>query len=253
MPHDVRDASRAPISPNVSASYRRSGLRRLACAASAALAMVMAGCASETLFQSSFNSNSVGAPPAAAQAVGTIRVAGAPGSVVIVGPVPNSTANWVRISRAAGNEVPITTMEGIFSQFRGEGSYGFLGALFIPSGSGLATVEFDTTPQGSPASAGFLHLDFMQNNTVRINDDPNLTFGTFPRDQFFTLSVGLDISASSAIAHMALFGTGASGSFDYTIPLLNLARQYGAIKLWMGFPWSGSFDATDILVTRKKP
>ena len=253
MPHDVCDASRDPISADVSATYRRgAGLRRLACAASAALAMVTTGCASETLFQSAFNSNTIGQPPAAMQAVGTVKVSGAPGSVVIVGPVPNSSGNWVRISRAVGAEVPITTMDGIFSQFRGDGSYGFLGALFIPSGSGLATVEFDTTPQGSPPSAGFLHLDFLQNNTVRINDNPNLTFGTFPRDQFFTLSVGLDISASSAVAHISLFGTGASGSFDFTIPQLNLARQYGGIRLWMGFPWSGSFSATDIIVTRKR-
>ena len=102
-------------------------------------------------------------------------------------------------------------------------------------------------------SGSFLHLDFLQDNTVRINDDPNLTFGTFPRDQFFTLSVNLEITPQSAVAHMALFGTGTSGTMDFTIPSLNLARQYGAIRLWMGFPWTGSFDATDILVTRQTP
>jgi hypothetical protein len=228
------------------------GLLRLVYAASAALTTAAVGCSSETLFQSSFNSNTVGAPPAHAQAVGTIRIAGPPGSVVIVGPVPNSSENWVRISRTAGPAVPVTTMECDFSQSGGDGSYGFLAVLFIPTGSGLATVEFDTTPHGSPAAAGFLHLDFLQNNTVRINDDPKLTFGKFPRDQFFTLSVSLDIAASSAVAHMTLLGSGTSGSMDYAIPLLNLARQYGAIKLWMGFPWSGSFDATDIIVTRRR-
>jgi hypothetical protein len=253
MPHDRCDALHDPISADASVSHRRStGLRGLACAAWVVLAMVLTGCASETLFQSAFNSNTIGQPPAAMQAVGTVKVSGAPGSVVIVGPVPNSKENWVRISREVGAEVPISTMDGIFSQFKGDGSYGFLAALFIPTGSGLATVEFDTTPGGSPPSAGFLHLDFLQNNTIRINDNPALTFGTFPRDQFFTLSVGLDISASSAVAHITLFGTGASGSFDFTIPQLNLARQYGGIRLWMGFPWSGSFSATDIIVTRKK-
>jgi hypothetical protein len=222
--------------------------------ASIALSTLLAGCASETLFQSSFNSNAIGSPPATTQAVGTARVVeGAPGSVVIVGPVPGSSENWVRVSRAsvANNLAPITVLEGDFSRVGGEGTYGFLAALFIPSGSGLATVEFDTSPSGSPASTGFLHLDFLQDNTVRVNDDPGVTFGTFPRDRFFTLSVGLDIAASSAVAHLALFGTGTSGSMDFTIPSVNLARQYGAIRLWMGFPWTGSFSATDIVVTRR--
>jgi hypothetical protein len=217
-------------------------------------ATLLAGCASETLLQSNFNANAIGAPPAVNQAVGTMHVVdGAPGSVAIVGPVPGSNENWVRISRAAveNNQAPISMLEGDFSQFRGDGTYGFLAALFIPSGSGLASVEFDTTPAGSPASAPFLHLDFLQNNTVRLNDDPNLTFGTFPRDQFFTLSVNLEITPQSAVAHLALFGTGTSGTMDFTIPSLNLARQYGAIRLWMGFPWTGSFDATDIVVTRR--
>jgi len=215
----------------------------------------LAGCTSETLFQSSFNSNPIGAPPAAMQAVGTVQFSGAPGSVVIVGPVPNSSERWVQISRAsiANNQAPISTMQGNFAKTYPAGTYGFLGALFIPSGSGLASVEFDTSPSGSPPSTGFLHLDFLQNGTVRFDDDPGVTFGGFPHDQFFTLSVGMDVTSTSAVAHVTLFGNGTSGgTFDYTIKQPNFARQYGAIKLWMGFPWTGSFDATDLLVTRKK-
>jgi hypothetical protein len=240
---------------NSPARRHGTGLRRLLSAASAPLLLLMlTGCAAETLFQSSFNTNAVGSPPAANQAVGTVQVvSGAPGSVVIVGPVPNSSENWVKISRATSenNQSPISVMQGNLSQVRGDGSYGFLAALYIPSGSGLASIEFDTSPTGGPPSTSFLHLDFIENNTVRINDDPAVTFGTFPRDQVFVLSVGMDISASSAVAHMALLGTGASGSMDYNIPLANFARQYGAIRLWMGWPWTGSFNATDILVTRK--
>src|ERR1700758_1136946 len=134
------------------------------------------GCASETLFQSSFNSNAIGAPPAATQAVGTVQVSGAPSSVVIVGPVPNSNERWVQISRAsvANNQAPISVMQGNFAKTYPDGSYGFLGALFIASGSGLASVEFDTSPFGSPASTSFLHLDFLQNGTVRFDDNPGV-------------------------------------------------------------------------------
>jgi hypothetical protein len=184
-----------------------------------------------------------------------VQVSGAPGSVVIVGPVPNSSEQWVQISRAsvANNQAPISTMQGNFAKTYADGSYGFLCALFIPSGSGLASVEFDTSPSGSPPSTSFLHLDFLQNGTVRFDDDPGVTFGGFPHNQFFTLSVGMDVTSTTAVAHVTLFGTGTSGgTFDYTIKQPNFARQYGAIKLWMGYPWTGSFDATDLLVTRKK-
>lgn len=66
----------------------------------------------------------------------------------------------------------------------------------------------------------------------------------------------MDITSSSATAHMNLFGTGASGAQDVNIvnnvtPLF-LARQFGAAKFYMGFPWNGAFDATNIVVTRKK-
>ncbi len=226
---------------------------RLLAAAGALLAL--AGCASETLFQSSFNSNAVGSPPSPTQAVGTAQVSGDPGSVVIVGPVPNSSENWVKITRAsvANNQAGISTFLGNFSKTYSDGTYGFLGVIFIPTGSGLASVEFDTSPFGSPPSTSFLHLDFLQNGTVRFDDDPGVTFGTFPHDRFFTLSVGMDITSTTAVAHVTLFGTGTSGgTFDYNIKQPNFARQYGAIRLWMGFPWTGSFDMTDLVVTRKK-
>jgi hypothetical protein len=212
---------------------------------------LVAGCASETLFQSGFNQNTIGSPPPAAQAVGTVALSGAPGSVVVVAPPPGASEHWVKISRN-GKNAPITTMLCNFSQFRGDGTYTLIAALFIPSNAGPATVEFDTSPQSQPPGFGFLHLDFLQNNTVRINDDATTAWGAFPRDQLFTLVVTLDITSQSATAHMSLFGAGASGTKDFNVTPLSLARRLGAVKFWMGFPWEGSFDATDIVVTRKK-
>lgn len=142
-------------------------------------------------------------------------------------------------------------MQCDLSQFQGDGSYTLLASLFIPSGSGLATVEFETSAQASPSFFGFTHLDFLQNNTVRINDDNGQTFGTFPRDQFFAIAIRLDLSPTSATAHAELFGTGASGTKDFNVTPVALARQFGAVKFWMGVPWNGSFQVTDILVTRK--
>jgi hypothetical protein len=220
--------------------------------AAAGTLFALGGCGPETLFQSSFSSSAVGSPPSPTQQVGTVTFSGDPGSVLIVRPVPGSSENWVQISRA-GKQSAISTLQGNLAKTYPDGTYGFLGAIFIPSGSGLASVEFDTGPFGAPPSTSFLHLDFLQNGTVRFDDDPGATFGTFPHDKFFTLSVAMDVTATTAVAHVTLLGTGTSGgTFDYTIKQPGFARQYGAIRLWMGFPWTGSFDMTDLLVTRKK-
>ncbi len=93
----------------------------------------------------------------------------------------------------------------------------------------------------------------MQDNRVRIDNDVSTTFGTFPRDQVFIVEVTLNINASSPTAHIVLSGDGASGEADRNVtPALHaMARQFGAVRIWMGFPWTASFDATNIVVTRK--
>lgn len=241
---------------------------------------LLTGCNSVTVFQSGFNSNSVGTPPAHNQTVGTMDVvSGAPGSVVVVSAPPGATENWVQIQRT-GQNAPISVMQCNFSQFQPTGSYTLTAELFIPSGSGLATVEFDTSPFGAPPSIGFLHLDFgdftvpdgrggqvQRPNSVRINDmnDSAHVFGSFQRGQFFNFTANLQITSTGATATFNLFGTGASGVYpdpaaspftpfsivSNTSPL-SLIQQFGAVRFWMGFPWNGSFDTTDIIVNRKK-
>jgi hypothetical protein len=57
----------------------------------------------------------------------------------------------------------------------------------------------------------------------------------------------LNTAASPPTAHVALLGAGATGSADYTItgPFV---QQFGGIRVWMGYPWTGSFYATELLV-----
>jgi hypothetical protein len=56
------------------------------------------------------------------------------------------------------------------------------------------------------------------------------------------------------VAHISLFGTGASGEKDYDVTTpASLAHQVGAVKFWMGFPWTGSFDVTNIHVSYTAP
>jgi hypothetical protein len=96
----------------------------------------------------------------------------------------------------------------------------------------------------------FLHLDFTQDNKVRINDNDATKFGSFPRDQPFDVAVNFNTSASPPTAHIGLIGPGTSGSTDYTIAApSSFVQQFGAVRVWMGFPWTGHFDSADLVVT----
>lgn len=215
--------------------------------------MVLAGCQSETLFQSNFDSTPVGQPPAPVQATGTASVFGPPGSVVVVGAPGQTSGHWLQVSRASlpENQAPIAGMVGMLSAVRGPGQYSFICAMFMPTGSGLATLSFEPAVQPQPGGMySFLHLDFTQDNKVRINDNDGTKFGTFPRDQPFDVTVTLNTAASPPTAHIALLGAGTSGSMDYAITdPVQFVQQFGAIRVWMGYPWTGYFDSTDLLVT----
>jgi hypothetical protein len=88
---------------------------------------------------------------------------------------------------------------------------------------------------------------------VEIDDKPATDFGSFPRDAAFDLFVTLNTSASPPTATIGLAGPGASGSTTYTIAFPSAAQQFDAITLWMGYPWTGYFQATDLTVTRDTP
>lgn len=213
---------------------------------------MLAGC--QTLFQSNFDATAVGQPPAAVQATGTANVFGPSGSVVIVGAPGQTSGKWLQVSRASlsGNQAPIAGMQGVLSAVRGPGQYSFLCAMFMPRGSGYATLQFEPAAQPQPGGLySFLHLDFTTDDKVRIDDNDATKFGAFPRDQPFDVSVSLNTAAVPPTAHIALLGTGTSGSADYTIMApLQFVQQFGAIRVWMGYPWTGYFDTADLLVTR---
>jgi hypothetical protein len=213
--------------------------------------LLLPACASETLFRSDFHSTPINQPPATAQSVGTAHVDGPVGSVkVIAAPVPPSN-KWVQVSRPNGPAV--AGMQGKFSEFKGDGVYTFSATMFMPSQSGVATVQFEPFINQASDLLAFLHLDFMPDNKVRIDDNEATKFGTFARDQPFIVQVTLNINATASTAHIVLAGANASGVKDHTIlsPFQNLSRQFGAIRIWQGFPHTGAFDATNISVTRK--
>lgn len=219
------------------------------------LALLAVACDPTTtvVFQASFNGDTVGSQPALMQGTGSLLLNPGAGSITVVAaPAPSLPANkWVQISHPPTTS-PETVMKGEFIPHVGEGSYGFLASLYMPAGTGIATVDFEVGGRGLTNSPEFLHLDFMPSGNVRIDDDDSHTFGSFPRDHAFVLSVSFVITATSATAHITLFG-GASGTADVNITgaKLTFARQFGSVRFWLGAFSPGSFFVDDVLVTRR--
>jgi hypothetical protein len=200
----------------------------------------------KTLFSSNFDPTPDGAPPSSVQAVGTARVEGPPRSVIVVDPSFPHTNKWVQITALPLTSEQLPSFVGVLTEVDGEGVYNFSAAIFVPTGSAVCSISFETT-----TAQEFMHIDFTPNNTVRIDD--TVEFGSFVRDQVFLLQVTLNISATQSTAHVVVTGGGATGDQNYTMPtpFHFLSLQFGEIRLWKGFGDPGSFDATNIVVTRE--
>ena len=144
-------------------------------------------------------------------------------------------------------------MQGKFVKAGGDGVFTFSATMFMTPLSGIATVQFEPFINQVSDLFAFLHLDFMPDNHVRLDDDDATRFGSFPRGQPFIVQVTLDINATASKAHIVLSGANATGEKDYTIKsaFQGRSREFGAIRVWQGFPNNGAFDATTIAVTRK--
>jgi hypothetical protein len=215
------------------------------------------GCESETVLQVNMADEVLGASPAVNQEVGTATTTEGRGASVRVTQLPASAGDagkWVRITRGPNQQgVPadIPSLRARFAQAQQDGNYLTTMRLFVPSGAGAATVQFE--PFVGPELFGFFHVDLLPTGQVRLNDDPALVFGNFPHDQVFSLAVNFTITATQATATVTLLGA-ASGTMDapVTVPL-QFARQFGAVRLWMGFPHTGSFFADGVTVLRSPP
>ena len=127
----------------------------------------------ETLFQSNFDPTPINQPPAHVQKVGTANILHGSGSVIVVAP-PVVLGKWVQIVRANNAEAPVARAAGQLSKFAGDGTYTFSTILFIPCGSpsrNVATIQFESFGQPVATLSSFLHIDFLQDNHVRIDDD----------------------------------------------------------------------------------
>jgi hypothetical protein len=218
------------------------------------ICLLFAGCSTQTLFQSNF-ATQIGQPPLHAQQVGTANVYGQTGNVVVVSLPPPVAGYWIRIGRP-DMQASEAAFQGVTTGYQGPGTYTISMSLLMPTGTGLATISLEPAGQSINIFGGFLHLDLMDDNTVRIDDDDSTKFGRFPRDQLFILQVTLTVGAAAS-ANIALSGASTqtiSMSKDFTIQpfAVPLAQQFGAVRLWMGLPWQGAFYAQNVMVTKNQ-
>jgi hypothetical protein len=200
----------------------------------------------ETLFSSDFDPTPDGDPPSAVQAVGTASVDAPAGSVIVVDPPIVHSDKWIQISRPP-NTPDLANFVGVLTEVRGDGVYNFSAFMFVPINKNdleaVASISFETAAQP------FLHLDFMSDSTLRIDDTTEL--GSFPRTQPFIVQVTLNVSAAQTTARVVLLGGGASLDQTYTIPAENqpFSRQFAQLRVWQGFGDFGVFYASNIVVS----
>jgi hypothetical protein len=132
------------------------------------------------------------------------------------------------------------TFSGIFIKVpTGVGVYILTAMMFMSSKSAESYISFNSSAETNPS---FLTLLFANNNQVQ-DGGLNPTGCTFPRDQPFPIQVTLNVTATSATAHISVAGTVA----NYTL------NQYPSTFVSVAFAqqnFGGSgFDVTDILVT----
>ena len=224
--------------------------RILRIAALLALPLLSVACNSTTVLLANFNAEPVGAPPAFNQPTGTVVLdEQGTGTVrVAVSPIPTSPGNkWARGTNTAPN-TGTSALRAQFDGFHGPGKYNVVAALFIPTGAGAVTLQLEPASGGASSFVNFLHVDFMPENDVRLNDDNATRFGSFPRDQSFVVSINVDTASTPRKATVTLLGGVATGSRDVVLP--SLSTQFGAVRVWMGFQFQGSFFVDDILVTK---
>jgi hypothetical protein len=204
------------------------------------------------LFSSNFDPTPDFAPPSTTQAVGTARVEGSTGVVVVDPPFPH-TNKWVQITGEPPDPKTGLTPSffGLLTEVDGEGIYNFSAAVYVPGPSDPSQSDVASISFGAAVNQEFMHIDFTPENTVRIDD--LVVVGSFVRNQVFLLQVTLNIGAAESTAHVVVSGGGASGDYVYTMPppFHNFSLQFGWIRLWKGFGNTGSFDMTDIVVSRE--
>lgn len=214
------------------------------------LFVLLSSCSDKILYHATFDNDPINQPPLNAQKVGTAQTDGGTNDVIVISEPQNPPGKWVRIKREAST-TNLSSFQGTLNEFKGNGVYDISATLIIPEDTGTVSIQFERFNQPINQYESFMHIDFLESNQMRINDDTNTVFGTFPRNHLFIIKVTLNINDTSSNAKIVLAGVGTSGESSYIIPFNSFAKQFGAVRLWMGNLSTGEFKATNILVKLK--
>ena len=104
------------------------------------------------------------------QQVGTANIDGPAGVVKVVASPVGSGGKWIQISRSSEQQ-SVSGFQGNFFQIRWRWDLYFSAVMFMPAGGGLATIQFEQFGQPVSTLTSFMHIDFTQDNKVRIDDN----------------------------------------------------------------------------------
>lgn len=211
-------------------------------------------CTSTTLLEVRFDDDVLGEPPSTTQEVGTLFVENGAGRVVVVDTPASQVLprdkRWARISHPESG-TPQTSMRAMMTAPGGLGDFSITAVLYVPSGGAVPTIQLEPFALPPSSYASFLHVDLLTDGSLRI-DDGTETFGHFPHDQLFLLSIQLKVDEAGATARVAPVGAGASGLAEVSIAAPSLARQLGAVRVWMGYQFGGDFYVDDVVVVKRE-
>lgn len=215
------------------------------------VALSLGGCVTTPLLEVRFDGDDPGSRPGTTQELGTVVVDPGAGSVLVAETPARGIEpmNWAHISHPT-SITPQTSLRAMMSAPAGEGSFSVSALLYVPSGAGVATIQLEPFGQPETSYLNFIHVDLLPDGTLRIDDGP-ATFGQYPHDQVFILSIDLEVGADGATARVAPSGAGTSGSAEVAISAVSLARQFGAVRIWMGYQHAGDFFVDNVLVLRR--
>lgn len=215
--------------------------------------LLLGGCTSTPLLEVRFDDDTPGMPPSTTQQLGTLQLENGAGSIVVVETprrdVTPPDKRWARLSHPTPG-TPQTSLRASLPAPAGLGDITVSTLLYVPSDGSVPTIQLEPFAVPGSSDASILHVDLLTDGTLRIDDRPE-TFGRFPHDRVFMLSIHLDVTETGATARVAPVGAGTRGSSVVEIATHGLAQQLGAVRVWMGDPLGGQLYVDDLVVVKR--
>lgn len=216
-----------------------------------ALAGPSAACNSDLLLRARFNGEAAGQPPAMKQEAGTVKVVGNDDSVQVVASPPAvspTSQGWARIEGAEASLIVQCT------RTFGVGRWDIVASVYIPSGTGTATMRLEALVPETSGADYLTRLDFLPDGKVYA-DDQKTAVDEFPHDRPFLVLIRLIASQSANGAEARIRVNRLAGPatvVPVAKPRLVAAFNFGAIRFSLAPGAPGAIYVDDIEVYRDR-